>query len=816
MANHLNELLEILDSMEKRLLLEMETRYQDGASAGRRLDGYMEYWCERARRAAQHESLREMLAELARTFEGYRTASPEQRKAAVENGLAQIQGLRSENESFLERLLAELEQPHESRGPAGRRRPWVDRMKALGVVTRRDLIYYFPRDYVPFRSAGQLQDGERACILATVVRRAAKSLGSRGAMLRKRYSLEVEDNGERVTVTSFAQIHRRQAAAEKFSPLAMNYSPGTALLIDGNVKRYGPFIEMTYQDVQPAEGLDSLKPGQLVPVYPLTERVYQSHLRPAIRGLLDRYSAALADPLPGAVRREHGLVALTTALPQIHWPDSQQGLDRARRRLGFEEFLYLQLALTTRREEVKRSGGFVMKGIERVLERLRPLLEYDFTAAQNRVIREIADDMQGGHVMSRLLQGDVGSGKTAVALAAVLLAVENGFQAALMAPTEILAVQHYLVLSPVVHALGLEIDLLIGAVSAREKKQAYERLSAGAAHIAVGTHALLEDPVAFKNLGLAVVDEQHRFGVLQRARLLQKGLNPHVLVMTATPIPRTLALTVYGDLDVSTLDEVPPGRQPIETRWYPEHKLDDAYAFLRRQVEQGYQAYVVCPLIEESEKLQVQAATDLAEQLRSDVFPEFRVGLLHGRLKTVEKDRVMEAFRLGHIDILATTTVIEVGVDVPNACVMVVLNAERFGLAQLHQLRGRVGRGAAKSYCLLVAEARYDPRFSSLDPEDTSSQGRSRIRIMLQENDGFKIAEEDLRLRGPGEFYGTRQHGLPDLRVANLLKDQALLEEAREAAFGLVQRDPALSTAEHALLAQEVRRIRQAMDAAPP
>jgi ATP-dependent DNA helicase RecG len=810
------ELSDILDSIEKRLRLEMETHYQDGASAGRRLDGYAAYWCERAGQAAEDDSLHAPLAELAQTFEGYRTAGLAERAAAVEKGLALVDKLRSLERERLSALLAELDQPHESRGPAGGRRRWVDRMQALGVRTRKDFLYYFPRDYVPLKAVEQLQEGERACILATVLRRHVTNIGSRGPMLRKRYSLEVEDESGRVTVTSFAQMRRSAAAQEKFSPLAMHYEPGARLLIDGSVKGHGPFIEMIYQDVQPAAGLDFLKPGQLVPVYPLTERVYQSHLRPAIRGLLERYSAALPDPLPSQMRRQHGLVTLQAALPQIHWPDSQRSLERARRRLAFEELLYLQLALAVRREEVKRSGGFVMKGIARVLDSLRPLLEYDFTAAQARVISEIAHDMQAGRVMSRLLQGDVGSGKTVVALAAMLLAVESGFQAALMAPTEILAAQHYLVLSHLARPLGREIGLLIGAMTQREKQRERERIASGEAHIVVGTHALLEEPVAFKNLGLVVVDEQHRFGVLQRARLLQKGLNPHVLVMTATPIPRTLALTVYGDLDVSALDEMPPGRQPIETRWFPTPKLQEAYAFVRRQVEQGYQAYILCPLIEESEKLQAQAATQLAEELRSDVFPDLRVGLLHGRLKTAEKDRAMEAFRLGHIDILATTTVIEVGVDVPNACVMLILNAERFGLSQLHQLRGRVGRGAAKSYCILAADARYDPRFSSLDQDDTSGQGRARIRALLKENDGFAISEEDLRLRGPGEFYGTRQHGIADLRVADLLKDQPLLEEAREAAFRLVAQDPALSSPPHALLGDQVRRIRQAMDTAPP
>jgi ATP-dependent DNA helicase RecG len=601
-------------------------------------------------------------------------------------------------------------------------------------------------------------------------------------------------------------------------PIALPYDPGTTLLIDGNVKRVGPYVELIYIDAQPADGLEFMKPGQLVPVYPLTEGVYQNQLRGAIRSLLERYATALPDVMPNGLRRRHRLISLAAALPQIHWPQGPQLQASARRRLVFEEFLLLQLALASRREEVKRLGGVRMAGIEQVLRQLQGLLPYELTGAQVRTIGEIGADMNSGRVMSRLLQGDVGSGKTVVAMAAMLLAVRSGYQAALMAPTEILAEQHFLVFSHLLQPLGVRTELLIGSIPAARKKKIQERVAAGEAQVVVGTHALIEGAVAFKALGLAVIDEQHRFGVLQRARLQQKAFTPrpHVLVMTATPIPRTLALTVYGDLDVSVLDEMPPGRQPVDTRWHDTRDVSQAHAFVRRQVEEGRQAYIVCPLIEESEKLQAQAATQLAEELRAEVFPDLRVGLLHGRLKTAEKDDVMEAFRLGHLDVLATTTVIEVGVDVPNASLMVILNAERFGLSQLHQLRGRVGRSEAKGYCILVSDSRYDPRFSSQQSEDPAEQGRRRLRVMLEENDGFRIAEEDLRLRGPGEFYGTRQHGLPDLRLAKLIEDQPLLEEARGAAFALVENDPTLSAPEHTLLADQAHRIRRMMEAAPP
>jgi ATP-dependent DNA helicase RecG len=418
--------------------------------------------------------------------------------------------------------------------------------------------------------------------------------------------------------------------------------------------------------------------------------------------------------------------------------------------------------------------------------------------------------------MNRLLQGDVGSGKTVVAMAALLIAFYNGAQGALMAPTEILAEQHSLVLSDLLEAFGVQVRLLIGSLPVREKKRVQRDVASGAAHVAVGTHALIQEAVQFHRLEVVIVDEQHRFGVLQRAALREKGLNPHVLVMTATPIPRTLALTVYGDLDVSVLEELPPGRQEVETRWAPSHHVSRAYELVRQQVHAGRQAYVVCPLIEESEKLQAQAAVQLAEELQSNVFPDLKVGLLHGRLTTSEREQVMDSFRRGEIQVLATTTVIEVGVDVPNACVMVVLNAERFGLAQLHQLRGRVGRGAEKAYCILVADSRYDPRLAGFAGQEGLDVGRSRLRTMLDHSDGFVIAEEDLRLRGPGEFYGTRQHGLPELQLADLAGDLGILEEARQAALELVSHDPALESEEHRLLGARVSEVRSKIEAVAP
>jgi len=415
--------------------------------------------------------------------------------------------------------------------------------------------------------------------------------------------------------------------------------------------------------------------------------------------------------------------------------------------------------------------------------------------------------------MYRLIQGDVGSGKTVVAAAALVTALQNGYQGALMAPTELLAEQHYLVLARMLEPLGVAVELLTGSLRSKERKRAQARIADGRAQIALGTHALIQEGVDFHRLGLVICDEQHRFGVRQRAGLRGKGARPDMLVMTATPIPRTLALTLYGDLEISVLDEMPPGRRPVKTSWMSSHGQGGAYEFVRRQVAQGRQAYVVCPLIEESESLQAQAATELAERLRGGVLADLRVGLLHGAMPVAEKDAVMEAFRAGEIEVLCTTTVIEVGVDVPNATTMLILNAERFGLSQLHQLRGRVGRSDHESYCILLSDRKYDPsRALDLDAGESLGQAQRRLRVMQEESDGFAIAEEDLLLRGPGEFYGTRQHGLPDFRLARIARDVGVLEEAREAAYWLIERDPDSGKAKHTALRQQVNALRARMD----
>jgi len=523
---------------------------------------------------------------------------------------------------------------------------------------------------------------------------------------------------------------------------------------------------------------DTLHTGRIVPIYEKTGTVTTKMQRVLVHHALAQLPDVLPDPLPRAVRARHGLLDRRTALDQAHFPPEHARLDElnafrspAQRRLIFEEFFLFQCGLVLRKRrasaEVKPRAVVIT---DEIRESARRVLPFKLTGDQKKVIAEIVGDMKRPHPMNRLLQGDVGSGKTIVALMAALVAMENGFQVAFMAPTEILAEQHYINIRRLLESSRFRIALLTGTTAAKKRREMQAELSGGSLHLVVGTHALVEDPVGFRELGLAIIDEQHRFGVMQRAALRAKGMHPDILVMTATPIPRTLALTTYGDLDVSVMREMPPGRRPIKTIAKPEERRDEIYDFMRKELDAGRQAYVIYPLVEESAKIDLRAATEMADHLQQDVFPAYRVALLHGRMKPDEKDRVMHAFARGEFHILVSTTVVEVGVDVPNASVMVVEHAERFGLSQLHQLRGRVGRAAHQSYCVLLYQA------------PLSDAGRERLKALTDTTDGFVIAERDLALRGPGDFFGTRQSGMPTLRVGDLLRDHQLMEEARREA----------------------------------
>jgi ATP-dependent DNA helicase RecG len=572
--------------------------------------------------------------------------------------------------------------------------------------------------------------------------------------------------------------------------------PGTRAAVSGDVRfdrftRRIEFVNPAFEVI----GEDEEAEGRIEPQYSQIGDLSGWRIRKIVKNALDGYLDSVVDPLPEGVRAARSLPGLREAVAEVHFPSSLEGAAEAHTRLAYEEFFLFQIMVALRKRKVAGTGDAErVEWRDDAHARLLKALPFALTGAQSRVLNEIAADIGRGEPMNRLLQGDVGSGKTAVAAAAMHQAVAAGHQAAIMAPTEILAEQHYENLGKLLGRLGDRVVLLRGGMRAAERAEALALIESGEAQVVVGTHALIQEGVSFAGLALAVVDEQHRFGVVQRAALREKGASPHILVMTATPIPRTLALTVYGDLDVSVLDEMPPGREPVRTAVRDEASRKRVYDFLRDEVSEGRQVFIVYPLVEESEKIELAAATKMYEELKERTFRDATVGLVHGRMRPEEKDAVMDSFKRGETDILVSTTVVEVGVDVPNATVMVIEHAERFGLAQLHQLRGRVGRGAARSYCILMVGA------------GASEEARERIQVLADTNDGFVIAERDLEMRGPGEFLGVRQHGLPKFAVADLAQDSRLLVVARDDAFAFVERDPSMSTPEGRLVRDAVGR----------
>ncbi|WP_322487586.1 ATP-dependent DNA helicase RecG [Chloroflexus sp.] len=701
--------------------------------------------------------------------------------------------------------------------------------RRLGVVTIRDLLYHFPRRYDDVsrrRSINELQLGAEETVIGEVTD--VRTIGA-GPKLRVR--VEVSDETGSIEAIFFNQRW-----------IAQQIKVGQTIALSGKVTAFGgkrQFSSPRWERYTPDPDA-LLHTGRLVPIYPLTQGLHENQARRFIKHVIDAMAPRVPDHLPPHRREQARLLPLGEALAQIHFPDSHETLAAARRRLGFDEFLFIQLGVLQRKRLWQQEIGLPFTIDMQVHADLQRRLPFQFTAAQQRAIGEIFADLQRPSPMARLLQGDVGSGKTVVAAAALLQAVANGFQGALMAPTEILAEQHAknlkqllsrvrvprkatattpaetyqqadwralldpddaAKLAEIVAILGMtpeedmagqgvRVALLTGSLGVRERRRVLEGIARGEIDLVIGTHALITETVQFANLGLVVVDEQHRFGVEQRLRLKNKGCNPHMLVMTATPIPRTLTLTIYGDLDVSVLDERPPGRQEIRTRRISRSEREKAYRHIRKQVAEGRQVYVICPLVEESEKLDLPSAEEMYERLQHEVFPDLRVALLHGKMPAREKDEVMRAFRDHQYDILVATAVIEVGIDVPNATTIVIEGAERFGLAQLHQFRGRVGRGSHQSYCILISDS-------------DNQQSKERLAALEQTNDGFKLAEIDLQLRGPGEFFGTRQSGTPDLKMAQQ-GDTRLLAEARWLAEAILNDDPELAHPEHHLLRQNV------------
>ena len=664
-------------------------------------------------------------------------------------------------------------------------------LQKLGVNTTYDLLHYFPARYEDRRSIKRIADlqiGEKEGFSAEVLYEPrTQVMGGRGRG-RSLTKAIVGDGSGRIHLQWWNQPYREKQLAA-----------GTRLFIYGKVGEFNGVLQIDSPEIEIAGEGDESQVGRIVPVYPATEGLFQSALRRAIGTALEQCPPALEEVLPSSALDQFDLMPRDWSLRQIHFPDDWDSQAAARDRLLFEELFLLQVALAQKKTAARIEEIGVRHIVEdETIKQFVRSLPFKLTGAQKRVMNEIRRDLKSPHPMNRLLHGDVGAGKTLVAAYALWTAHICGRQSALLAPTEILAEQHFSTLTHLFKPYGIEVALLEGSLKAKNKRRILADLNEGRVSIVVGTHALIQEDVVFNNLSVCVVDEQHRFGVMQRAALAHKGPNgtkPDVLVMTATPIPRTLSLTVYGDLDVSILDELPPGRQPIKTVKIKPAQRERAYQFVRDEVKKGRQAYVVCPLVEESEKLaHLKAATALAENLREGELTNLRVGLVHGQMSAVERDEQMELFRAGMWDVLVSTTVIEVGVDVPNATVMLIEDAERFGLSALHQLRGRVGRGQHKSTCVLLSDPRTD-------------EGKARLQTMTKTQNGFEIAEKDLEIRGPGEFYGTRQSGLPDFRLANIIHDVEAIQIAREAAFELVQADPHLEHPEHQKLKQAIRRF---------
>ena len=676
-------------------------------------------------------------------------------------------------------------------------------LQRLHIVTVEDALWTIPwryEDRSVMTPIGNLVPGMTASICGVIEKCETKRTRNRRLSVLE---VGVEDQSGRIQVVFFNQPYLEEML-----------TVGTRVMMSGRViaGRQGwmvPRMDVAQYEIIGEDTESTLHVGRIVPIYHETKGWTSRQMRVLVRNLLADHGHELVDHLPVPLRARQQLIPIREAFHDIHFPKTgadlqllERGKTPAHRRLAFEELLWLQLALATRHRSVHEEPKELRFNPKTpLLEQLGRLLPFRLTTAQDRVIREIFRDMISPRPMNRLVQGDVGSGKTAVALHALVMACGSGYQAALMAPTEILAEQHYRNLSGALQALGLRTTLVRGGEKSSMKKTQAEQLVSGDVQVAIGTHALIQQGVRFKNVGLVVVDEQHKFGVLQRKTLIDKGYKPDVLVLTATPIPRTLAMTVYGDLDTSVIDVLPPGRKPVRTLLFHDTQRRRAYQIVRDELRANRQAYVVYPLVEESEKTDLQAAIQGAEQLRNGELSEFRVGLLHGRMKAAEKEAVMADFKAGTIQVLVATTVIEVGVDVPNATVIMIEHAERFGLAQLHQLRGRVGRGNQQSYCLLMAQnlgrGRVQLGGRAMGSGEAVSMARERLEALVRSNDGFVIAEDDLRIRGPGEFFGLRQWGMPEFRVANLVRDGDLLQQARQEAFSLVQSDPGLKAPAH-------------------
>jgi ATP-dependent DNA helicase RecG len=664
-----------------------------------------------------------------------------------------------------------------------------------GIFTVEDAFYYLPRCYEDRRNLkkiSELKSGRKETGFGEIMLSGVAFYRNKR---RRIFEAVVGDGSGVITLKWFAGNERY---------LFDRFRKGKKLIFSGEVRWFNNQKEIHHPDVEMVDGdveKDYLNFKRIVPIYSETEGLHQRTLRKLLKNILDGYANDLSSPIPQEILERQDLISFPEAFRRVHFPPEGELMEAlnnhrsdAHRRIIFDEFFFLELGLALKKKGMALETGISFQTEGYLSQKLLNQLSFQLTHAQERVWNEIKEDLRRPHPMNRLVQGDVGSGKTVVAVLASLYVIECGYQAAIMAPTEVLAEQHYLNLHRWVEPLGVKVVLLTSNVKGLEKEDFCNRVRTGEVQLVIGTHAVIQEAVAFNRLGLAIIDEQHKFGVVQRGLLKKKGSNPDVLVMTATPIPRTLAMTIYGDLDVSVIDEMPPGRMPVETKVFPEPAREKVYRMIGEEIRKGRQAFIVYPLVEESEKLDLKDATRMAEHLQKDVFPGFQIGLLHGRMKSNEKEAIMMEFKEGKIQILVTTTVIEVGIDIPNASVMVVEHSERFGLSQLHQLRGRIGRGHYPSKCILLAQYQ------------SSEEARVRLRAMGRTNDGFQIAEEDLALRGPGDFFGIRQSGFPDFRVAHLVRDTPILVEARKEAFQLISDDPELTYPSHTALRHVLKR----------
>jgi ATP-dependent DNA helicase RecG len=642
-------------------------------------------------------------------------------------------------------------------------------LNKLDINTVSDLLTYYPKGYedrTQIKNIADLQNGELCSFEGTIVSNVSEARPKRGMCISK---VSIRDSTGKITAIWFNQKYIKNS-----------FSIGNNYMFYGKAERKLNKLQIVNPVFEKIDNRQMQKSLKILPVYSATKNLSQNTIRTIMQEALKELgNVTIIDMLPLYVREKYALAELATSISQIHFPDSADTCEKARYRLVFEELFMLQLGLLLYKNLAASLGQGIKFLAAEEMEQFINSLPFQLTDAQSKVFKEVEQDMESENVMNRLVQGDVGSGKTIIAVLSLFKAVKCGFQGALMVPTEILAEQHFKSIQPLLERFDVTVVLLSGSQSKKRKQAVLDALKAGSANVVIGTHALIEDTVEFSKLGLVITDEQHRFGVRQRSILTEKGQNPDVLVMTATPIPRTLALILYGDLDISIIDQLPPGRKPVKTYTVNESMRERINNFIRQTVIEGQQVYIVCPLVEESEEIDAKSAVITAEEISSNVFKDLKVGIIHGKLKSSEKEEIMKSFVSGDISILVSTTIIEVGVNVPNATLMVIENAERFGLAQLHQLRGRVGRGEKQSYCILFNQS-------------NSKVSKERMKVMSESNDGFVISEKDLEIRGPGDFFGTKQHGLPELKIANLYRDIKILKLAQESASEMLSEDPEL------------------------